>query len=92
MAATQRSHSLFPSSTRRLEHIHPPSSPVSRNPSSPSLHHTDSTTDQMFQHRFRAAKWWSFVRLGVSSEGRWGFAGFSVVEKMGFSGDCVGGF
>ncbi|KAM0062160.1 hypothetical protein Hdeb2414_s0004g00144811 [Helianthus debilis subsp. tardiflorus] len=26
---------------------------------------------------------WSFVRFGVSSEGRWGFGGFSVVDSGG---------
>ncbi|KAM0044596.1 hypothetical protein Hdeb2414_s0010g00355141 [Helianthus debilis subsp. tardiflorus] len=62
---------LFLSSTRRPEHLHPlSSSPVSRTPSSPSLRHKDSTTDRMFQRRFRAAKPTRTPLLSLNTIGR----------------------
>ncbi|KAJ0556559.1 hypothetical protein HanIR_Chr07g0315251 [Helianthus annuus] len=61
---------MFVSSTRRPEHLHPPSSPVSRTPSSPSLHHKDSTTDRTFQRRFRAAKPTRTPLLSLNTVGR----------------------
>ncbi|KAJ0719296.1 hypothetical protein HanLR1_Chr08g0280091 [Helianthus annuus] len=48
----------------------PSSSPVSRTPSSPSLHHKDSTTDRMFQRRFRAAKPTRTSLLSLNTVGR----------------------